>query len=165
MTEWSEEVEGMEDLEEILPLLGHRNWIQIADMAFPALSSEGVQTVWLDEELLPVLDFVLEALGDLEHVRPVVWLDEELDFVQEGWAPGITEFREELYVKLHGLPINRLPHEQLIAKLNEIGQKFQILVVKTSTCLPYTSVFLELDCAYWDEEREQALRLAMGARL
>lgn len=162
MTDWSDEVEGLEDLEEILPLLGHRNWIQIADMAFPSLSAEGVQTIWLDEELLPVLDFVLEALDDLEHVRPTVWLDEELDFVQEGWAPGITEFREELYAKLHGLPINKLPHEQLIAQLNEICQKFQVLVIKTNTCLPYTSVFLELDCAYWDEEREQALREAMG---
>lgn len=159
--EW-DEMSELEDLEEMLPLLGHRNWIQIADMAFPSLTAQGVQTVWADDEILPVLDFVLEAINRQPHIRPIVWLDEELDFVREEWAPGITEFRQELYERLGNLPVRRLPHEQLIAKLSEAGKQFQVVVIKTRTCLPYTSVFLELDCAYWDEQRERLLRNTMS---
>jgi D-ribose pyranose/furanose isomerase RbsD len=158
--EW-DELEELEDLEDLLPALGHRNWIQIADMAFPSLASPGVQTIVADEEFLPVLDFVLEALSEQPHIRPIVWLDAELDFVREEWAPGITQFRQELSERLQGLPVNKLPHEQLIAKLNEVSKQFQVVVIKTRTCLPYTSVFIELDCAYWDENRERLLRSAM----
>lgn len=152
MQDWREE------FEEALPLLGHRNFIQIADMAFPALTASGVQTLWTDEDLLSVLNFVLRSLQRQKHIRPIVWIDAELEFVKEGWAEGITEFREKLRQKLIGLEVKNLPHEQLITKLSEAGQQFRILVLKTKTCLPYTSVFLELDCAYWDERREQALR-------
>jgi len=159
--EW-DELEELEDLEDLLPSLGHRNWIQIADMAFPSLSSPGVQTIVADEEILPVLDFILEALSEQPHIRPIIWLDAELDFVREEWAPGITQFRQELLERLQGLPANKLPHEQLIAKLNEASKHFQVIVIKTRTCLPYTSVFIELDCAYWDENREQLLRRAMA---
>ncbi|MCS7263279.1 MAG: hypothetical protein NZ805_00435 [Armatimonadetes bacterium] len=159
--EWDEMPE-IEDIEEMLPLLGHRNWIQIADMAFPALTVSGVQTILADDEILPVLDFVLEIISRQPHIRPIVWLDEELDFLQDEWALGITDFRRDLYERLQGLTIKKLPHEQIIAKLNEVGKQFQIVVIKTRTCLPYTSVFLELDCAYWDEKREKFLRNAMS---
>lgn len=161
--ESSDEWDETEELEEMLPTLGHRNWIQIADMAFPSLSSPGVQTILADEEILPVLESVLEALSEQPHIRPIVWLDEELDFVEEEWAPGITQFRQELYERLQNFTVKKLPHEQLIAKLSEASKQFQVVVVKTRTCLPYTSVFLELDCAYWDEQRERLLRKAMGS--
>jgi len=159
--EW-DEFEELEDLEDLLPVLGHRNWIQIADMAFPSLNSPGVQTILADDEILPVLDFVLGLLKEQPHIRANIWLDAELDFVREEWAQGITQFRQELYERLRGLPVTKLPHEQLIAKLSEVSKQFQVVVIKTRTCLPYTSVFLELDCAYWDEQRERMLRSAMG---
>lgn len=158
--EWGE-LEEFEDLKNFLPLFGHRNWIQIADMAFPSLVSSGVKTIWAGKEILPVLDFVLEVINSQSHVRPIFWLDEELDFLKEEWATGITNFRQELHKRLNNFPVKKLPHEQLIAKLSEAGKEFQILVIKTKTCLPYTSVFIELDCAYWDEQREQFLRDAM----
>ncbi len=157
-----EEIEELEDLENWLPLLGHRNWIAITDMAFPALHLSQAQTVLANEDLLSVLDFLLEALSEQPHIRPIVWLDEELDFVREEWAPGITAFRQRLSERLRALPVHRLPHEQIIAKLSETGRQFQVLIVKTRTCLPYTSVFLEMDCAYWDERRENLLRQAMS---
>ncbi len=160
-----DEGENLEELEELMPLLGHRNWIAVTDMAFPALASEGVETFWSDDELLEAVDSLLETLSDQPHIRPIVWLDEELDFVEEGWAPGITEFRRALQQRLHGLTVHKLPHEQIIAKLNEAAQQFRVIIVKTNTCLPYTSVFLELDCAYWDEEREQKLRDKMKGNL
>jgi hypothetical protein len=30
--------------------------------------------------------------------------------------------------------------------------------------LPYTSVFLELDCGYWNAEKEQRLRSALESK-
>jgi hypothetical protein len=37
------------------------------------------------------------------------------------------------------------------------------LIVKTDMTIPYTSVFFELDCGYWNAEAEQRLRQAMLA--
>jgi hypothetical protein len=35
-------------------------------------------------------------------------------------------------------------------------------VIKTNCTMPYTSVFLQLDCAYWGAEDEQLLRENMA---
>lgn len=32
------------------------------------------------------------------------------------------------------------------------------IIIKTPLTIPYTSVFLELDCAYWDASREKEIR-------
>jgi hypothetical protein len=55
-----------------------------------------------------------------------------------------------------------LLHEQLIKKLDEAAQTFRVLIVKTKETIPYTSVFLQLDCAYWSEESEKQLRARMA---
>ncbi|GBC97689.1 hypothetical protein HRbin17_00178 [bacterium HR17] len=166
MNEWQNtdgELDDLtEELDELLPMLGHRNWLLITDMAFPALSGAGVQTLWAETDILSVLDLVLDLLNEYQHIRPRVWLDAELDFVQDDWAQGISEFRQALAERLRDLPVYRLPHEQLIAQVDEAAQRFQVVIIKTATLLPYTSVFLELDCAYWDSEREALLRATMG---
>ena len=38
---------------------------------------------------------------------------------------------------------------------------FDVLVIRTTTALPYSSVFLELRPGYWDGESEQRLRTEM----
>jgi hypothetical protein len=35
---------------------------------------------------------------------------------------------------------------------------FDVLVIRTTTALPYSSVFLELQPGYWDDESEKQLR-------
>jgi hypothetical protein len=35
-------------------------------------------------------------------------------------------------------------------------------VLKTRMTIPYTSVFLRLDCGYWSDEQEKRLREKMG---
>jgi hypothetical protein len=42
--------------------------------------------------------------------------------------------------------------------LEESSSLFTTLVIKTSGILPYTSVFMQLDCAYWGPEEENELR-------
>jgi L-fucose mutarotase/ribose pyranase (RbsD/FucU family) len=144
-----------------LPLYGHRNWIVIADSAYPAQSRDGIETISTGADQLEVLRAVLTALDGTKHVKPIVYTDAELKFVPEQDAPGINVYRDGLAKVLGDRSVSVLPHEQVIAKLDEAGKTFRVLILKTKLTVPYTSVFLQLDCAYWNAEKEQRLRTAM----
>lgn len=148
-------------LETALPLLGHRNWIVIADAAYPWQTSPGIETLETGADQLEVTRFVLEALEKTKHVRPIVHLDRELGFVSEVAAPGITAYRDELNRLLGTAAPVKQDHEKIIAQLDAAGGTFHVLLLKTTLTLPYTSVFIQLDCGYWDAAREKALRRAM----
>lgn len=150
-------------LEERLPLLGHRNWIVVADSAYPWPASPGIETVATGADHVAVVRGVLEAIAGTRHVRPVVHLDAELALVPEADAPGITACREALAAVLGGLTAVPLPHEEIIARLDEAGRVFRILLLKTTLALPYTSVFVRLDCGYWSAEAEAVLRAGLAA--
>jgi hypothetical protein len=150
-------------LDERLPLLGHRNWIVVADSAYPWQASAGIETIDTGADHIAVVRGVLEAVAGSRHVRPVVHLDAELPLVAEAHAPGITACRDALAAALGGLAAVSLPHEEIIARLDEAGRVFHILLLKTTLALPYTSVFVRLDCGYWSTEAEGALRAAIAA--
>ncbi len=141
--------------------LGHRNWIVVADSAYPLQSGEGIETVATGAEQLAVLRAVLAQLKQSKHVRPVVYLDGELPFVSEDDAPGITAYRNELKAIFKDATPTSLRHEEIIDKLDSSAEKFHVLILKTNMTLPYTSVFIELDCGYWSAEAEARLRDAM----
>jgi hypothetical protein len=145
-----------------LPLMGHRNWIVIADAAYPLQSGTGIVTIDTGEDQLQVAQAVLAALAKSRHVRPVVYLDAELPFVPEKDAPGIKAYRDRLKALLKGRAVTALPHEDVIAKLDEAGKTFRVLILKTNLTLPYTSVFIQLDCGYWSPEAEKRLREAIN---
>jgi hypothetical protein len=144
-----------------LPLYGHRNWIVIADSAYPAQSRDGIETVVSGADHFEVLQKVLAAIAASKHVTPIVYTDKELNFVREENAPGITAFRDHLTQLLAGRTVKSLPHEKIIASLDQAGQTFRVLIIKTNLTIPYTSVFLQLDCAYWSPESKQRLRTDM----
>ena len=146
-----------------IPLYGHRNWIAIVDSAYPAQTRNGVETVVTDADQAEVVKTVLKALAASKHVRPLVYTDAELNYVDEKDAPGVTAYRTQLKEILGGRPVSSIPHEQIIHKLDEAGQTFRILIVKTNMTIPYTSVFLQLDCKYWSADAEQRLRAKMPA--
>jgi L-fucose mutarotase/ribose pyranase (RbsD/FucU family) len=145
-------------LSEILPLFGHRNWIVVADSAYPAQANPGIETIVSGADQVHVVQQVLGAITASSHVRANVYADKELAFVTEVDAPGIADYRKELSAALHGAGVAYLPHDQIIAKLDRSGQVFRILIIKTDMTIPYTSVFFELDCGYWNAEAEQLLR-------
>ena len=149
---------------ERLPLYGHRNWIVIADSAYPAQSRAGIETVVSGAEQMDVLKQVLSALAASRHVRPIVYTDRELNFVPEQDAPGVGNYRQQLSALLKGKSVQSMPHEEIISKLDQAGQTFRVLIIKTNLTIPYTSVFLQLDCAYWSAEAEQKLRAAMASQ-
>lgn len=144
-----------------LPLLGHRNWIVIVDSAYPLQTSSGIETVTTGADQLAVLDFVLNAINGASHVRPIVHTDRELQFVDEHDAPGVEQYRREIKSRLKGLDFDSMLHDELIAKLKDTSESFHVLVLKSTMTIPYTSVFLQLDCRYWSAAQEAKLREAM----
>jgi len=145
-------------LRERIGLYGHRNWIVIADSAYPALSRQGVETIVADAAQIDVLQRALNALSDSRHLKPVVYADVELSFVDDDDAPGIEIYRQRLSRLLGGYETKTLRHEEIITKLDHASETFRVLIIKTNLTLPYTSVFLELDCSYWKAESEAKLR-------
>jgi hypothetical protein len=147
-----------------LPLYGHRNWIVIADSAYPAQSRDGIETIVSHGDHVSVLKHVLAALDASKHVRPIVYTDKELGFLNEDAVPGIAPYKATLEDLTRNRELHALPHEEIIRKLDEAGQTFRVLIIKTNMAMPYTSVFLQLDCAYWGPEAEQKLRAAMAGK-
>ena len=148
-------------LRETLPLLGHRNWILIVDSAYPLQDSPGIETIETGTPMAEVLPEVLDDLDHSIHVRPVVYLDAELPFVPEQDAPGVSRYRSELKSVLGSRPVTSLPHEELLRKVDDVSRSYQVLILKTNETIPYTSVFLQLNCKYWSDEAEVRLRAAM----
>jgi len=147
-----------ETLASYLPALGHRNWIVVADSAFPLQISPGIETIVTGEDHFAVLAKVLQAVDAAKHVRPKIWLDRELAYVPEELAPGADEAKRRLDEALQGRGAQPILHEALIARLDEVGKTFKIVMVKTTLAVPYTTVFLELDCGYWGPEAEAKMR-------
>ncbi len=144
-----------------IPALGHRNWIVVADSAFPLQISPGIETIVTGEDHFTVLAKVLAAVDRAKHIRPKIWLDKELSFVTEDLAPGADEAKRRLDKALQGREAAPVLHEELIARLDQAGRTFKIVMVKTTLAVPYTSVFLELDCGYWPVENEAKMRERM----
>ena len=150
-------------LDRRMPVYGHRNWIVVADSAYPKQSAAGIETIYTGAGQIEVLAEVLEAVDEAAHVQPVIMLDAELDSVAEKAAPGVDAYRAELKELLGDRPIKVMPHEDIISQLDEGAKLFNILLLKADMMIPYTSVFIELDCGYWNADKEAALRKAFKA--
>jgi hypothetical protein len=149
-------------VDEDLPYLGHRNWILIVDSAYPLQSSPGVETVETNADQLEVVRYVLGAVNKSIHVRPDIFMDAELPYVQEEDAPGTTAYRDAIAKLLDGQDIRSELHERLISEVDEAGRLVHVLVLKTRLAVPYSSVFIRLNCKYWDDDAEERLRSKMG---
>jgi L-fucose mutarotase/ribose pyranase (RbsD/FucU family) len=148
-------------LSNLLPLFGHRNWIVVADAAYPAQSRIGIEIIISGADQLRVVRHVHDAIASFAHIRANVYADKELVFVSDVDAPGVRDYREDLKTVLDGANVTYIPHEQIIHKLDQAAQAFRVLIIKTDMTIPYTSVFFELDCGYWSADAEQRLRRAM----
>jgi len=141
--------------------LGYRNWIVVAEASFPAHSRHGVRQVNSYQPIPVVVDEVLQILEKTEHVRPRVYLPREMRLVENDFAPGIEEFRRELEASLHGHETTEIDQDSLLTMVQDVRKSFDVLVVRTTTALPYTTVFMELQPGYWDGESEARLRERM----
>jgi len=152
-------------LESALPEYGHRNWIVIADAAYPMQSAAGIGTIATGADHFEVLNHVLKNIDGASHVQPIIMLDAELEHVAPEDAHGVAEFRTRLKDVLEDRLVQVKPHEEIIAQLDADSEMFNVLLLKTDLTIPYTSVFLQLDCGYWSAEKETRLRdLISGKR-
>ena len=150
-----------EELNNQIKLHGHRNWILVVDAAYPYQSNQAIKTIVTGAEHLDVVEEVLEAVENASHVFPEVYLDKELDYVPNKEARGINGYRRKLERLLKGEKLEKVLHEEMIARIDEAAETFHILVLKTNFTLPYTSVFINLNCGYWNTEQEEKLRELM----
>lgn len=146
-----------------LPLLGHRNWILIADSAYPLQTSPGIETIETNADQIDVVRYVLQQINNSIHVRPEIFMDAELPFVPDQDAPGASDYRKQVAEALHGYKIDSELHDKLIAEMGQSSQSFHVLVLKTNLTVPYTSVFIRLNCKYWPTEAEERMRARMNA--
>jgi hypothetical protein len=153
----------MAQVTKMMPLLGHRNWILIVDSAYPLQLSPGVEVVETNADQLDVLRFVLQSIAASRHVRPVITMDAELPYVPDSEAPGATKYRIQSSLLLHGYTVAAQPHATLLAEIDEAGKQYKVLVLKTTMTVPYSSVFIRLDCKYWSDENETRLRARMAS--
>jgi len=79
-------------LRERVAAFGHRNWIVVADAAYPLQSRNGVETVVSNADHIDVVKAALTAIQAAKHIRPSIYMNLELDFVAESDAPGYRNF-------------------------------------------------------------------------
>jgi len=141
-----------------LPLLGHRNWILVVDKAFPAQNADGIITINTGEPLLTVLQYTLDQLNSSTHVKPIIFTDTELNYITEKQVPEIEKFKTDLFGIIPKGQSQTLLHDSVFVQIAKASELFRIIVLKTEQVIPYSSVFLQLDCKYWKGENEILLR-------
>jgi len=149
-----------DELKNELPLLGHRNWIVVADMAYPLQTEPGIKTIYTDASYMEVLDFVYKAIGRMPHVKANIYQDKELSYLDEDHLVGLDTLRRQMKA-LFGGAITPVLHDELIKGLAEVSRNFNVVILKTNLTMAYTSTFFELDCKYWGSEKEKELRNRM----
>ena len=138
--------------------LGYRNWIVIAEASFPAQNRPGIHQVTAPVGVPEALDYVLRVLEQTEDMHPQVYVTRELRSVENDYAPGIESLRKRLKSALHGHEATELDQQSLLTLMEDANRSFDVLVIRTQTALPYSSVFLELQPGYWDAQSEARLR-------
>ncbi|MGM0376687.1 MAG: RbsD/FucU domain-containing protein [Bacteroidota bacterium] len=149
------------ELEQTLKLFGHRNWIVIADAAYPKQSNPAIQTTTIDATQLEAVRFVNQLIENSSHVDANIFIDKEMAFVPEKNAKGIESYRAALDQILAGKDVTTMLHEDIISELDASAELFNVLIIKTGLSLPYTSVFFQLECGYWNNDAEKRLRDVM----
>lgn len=150
-----------EEFEQLLPKLGHRNWILVVDQAYPLQSAPGIITIDTEQSLPTVLNELIKLLNQAPHVKPIYYTDLELNALSDEICPGAEQARQDIFDELKGAQVNTILHEEVFAKIDAASKLFTTVVLKTQSRIPYSSVFIELDCGYWTSDAEQALRTRM----
>lgn len=152
------------EVEKTIQLFGHRNWIVVADGAYPKQSNPAIKTITVDANQLEVVQFANEVIKKSSHVQANIFLDKEMAFVAEKDAKGIDKYRTELNKILETKKVQTMLHEDIIKELDNSAKVFDVLIIKTNLSIPYTSVFFQLDCGYWNAEAENNLRTNLNAK-
>ncbi|MBT7957912.1 MAG: hypothetical protein HN759_01140 [Akkermansiaceae bacterium] len=141
-----------------LTYLGARNWVVVAEAAFPVQSRRGIRVIYIDAEIPDLVDGIEQVIEEKHHVKPRIYVTAEISKVEYDYAPGVKYYRKELESALHGREALALNNNMLMRMLRDTSKTYRLLIIKSRTALPYSSVFMELGSGYWDEESESHLR-------
>ena len=86
----------MNTLRHELSYLGARNWVVIAEAAFPIQSRHGLRVIRLHAEIPEVVDNVEQVIEEKYHVKPRLYVSSEAKDVPYDYAPGIKNYHEQL---------------------------------------------------------------------
>ena len=75
-------------IKHLIPVFGHRNWIVVADAAYPAQSNPGIETIYTGEDHIRLLEKIAQAINASGHVRANIYLDAELQQVRKRMLPA-----------------------------------------------------------------------------
>ena len=145
-----------QQFDEQLQLSGHRNWILVVDKAFP--KQPGMQIIHTNQKLLPVLEEVLKKIQQSIHVKPIIYNDAELSYITDSMVKDVSQFKQQFKKIVGNATVQPLLHDSVFVRMDRASRLFSITVLKTEEIIPYSSVFLELDCAYWNGNKEHVLR-------
>lgn len=152
------------EVESTIQLFGHRNWIVVADGAYPKQSNPAIKTITVDANQLEVVQYVNEVIKKSTHIQANIFLDKEMAFVAEKDAKGIDNYRKDLSKIVETKKAQTMLHEDIIRELDNSAKVFDVLIIKTNLTIPYTSVFFQLDCGYWNAEAENNLRTSLNSK-
>lgn len=144
-----------------LHLLGHRNWILVVDKAFPLQTAPGIEVINTGQSLQDVLQFTLQKIDRSLHVKPIIYTDKELEYITPVMVPYIENYKKQLQKNLKDIVPMTMLHDSVFVKIDKASRLFKVVVLKTEEVIPYSSVFVELDCRYWSGEKEKELRELM----
>ncbi len=147
-----------------LALMGARNWIVIAESSYPSYTGNGVVTLLATQPSDVVFGQVLDTIEAEGHVQPRIMVCSELRNIEEDYAPGIKKYRNQVYKMLPGRMHFELPSRIINGQIEDATKQFNVLVIKTTTSLPYSNIYIELDSGYWNSESEAALRAKIEPR-
>lgn len=142
---------------------GHRNWILIVDKAFPLQNSAGIITINTHQDLLKVLDYTLSQIDSSSHVKPLIFTDKELNYISKEQVENIGDYRTALLKSIGKYQPQSMLHDSVFVNIDKASKLFQVLVLKTNEVIPYSSVFIQLDCKYWTSKKENDLRKRIDA--
>jgi hypothetical protein len=134
----------------------------VADSAYPAQSNAAIETIATEADHIDVLTATLDAIDRSRHVRANIIVDSEFKFVEEQDTPGVTRYRQNFERLIANRETQMIPHDEIIAKLDQCAKLFRVLILKSTLTIPYTSVFFELDCGYWTRAAEERLRRSIN---
>jgi hypothetical protein len=128
----------------------------------PPTRPSGIETIIADEDLPIVLRYVTHSISSSKHVRATAFLDQELQFVEDKDYPGVTALREKITQTFNKNSLSSIPHSEVLSRIDEAGKTFSVLFIKTNTVIPYTSVYMRLDCGYMTDEVDKKIRNAVA---
>jgi hypothetical protein len=150
-------------VDSLLPLYGHRNWILVVDKAFPALTDNGtaIQVINTNSDIPTVIRYLNNAIQRTPHIKAKVFMDKELAYIPSKNDSDLINYQQIINDVYKNDSIATLLHDSVFSMITQNAKQFQVLVLKTNTCIAYSSVFIRLDCKYWDDNREKTLRAAL----